>query len=87
MLKLKNTISCPGCGGILRVSARVVSDGAEYLFYLCPKCEDIAAEGAGEGDWRLQGKPVPGIADLVRVLQGAASEEWCERSRSRAPLR
>ena len=87
MLKLKNTITCPGCGAILRVSVRVVSDGAEYVFYLCPKCEDIAGDcGSGE-EWKLKGKPLPGLADLVRTLQGAASEDWCEKSRSRAPLR
>lgn len=88
MLKLKNTIPCPGCAGVLRVSAQVVSDGAEYQFYLCPKCEAIAGEGPGEGEWKLLGNPPEkGIAAVVRALQGAASAEWTERSRSRAPLR
>jgi len=44
MLKLKNTINCPVCDSILRVSACVVSDGNEHLYFLCAKCQDLVAK-------------------------------------------
>lgn len=79
----KNT-ACPGCSKTLRVSARVLSDGNEYLFYLCPHCEDVVLED--EGSWRLRGEPSPTVTDVVGVLQSLAIETWRKRSTSRKPL-
>ena len=86
MLKLKNTINCPGCNGILRVSAHVVSDGKEYTFFLCPKCGGAARQDPASGDWSLHETQIPHAGELVQALQGMAAEDWKARSRSRAPL-
>ena len=86
MLKLKNTINCPGCASILRVSARVVSDGNEYVYYLCPKCKDVAREDPATGGWALQGAKSVQVPELVQELQALAVEDWRNRSTSRAPL-
>ena len=86
MLKLKNTINCPGCDSILRVSACVVSDGNEHLYFLCPKCKDLVREDASTGKWVLQEAKSAQIPDLVQKLQGLASEDWRARSSSRESL-
>lgn len=86
MLKLKNTLNCPGCESILRVSARVVSDGNEYVYYLCPKCKDIAREDSATGKWALQGAKSVQVPELVQELQALAQADWQNRSTSRAPL-
>ena len=85
MLDLKNTISCPGCGGILRASVQLVSDGTEFQFYLCPKCERVAREDPASGGWKLYGEKFPNLGELVRSLQGLAAEDWKARSTSRVP--
>lgn len=86
MLTIKNTINCPGCAGILRVSAHVVNDGKDYRYYLCPRCGDIACQEVADGPWRLQGVRLPEIPEVVRILQTLASNAWSERSTSRTPL-
>lgn len=85
MLNVKNTINCPGCDGILRASVQLVSDGTEFQFYLCPKCERVAREDPVSGGWKLHGERFPHIAELVRGLQTVAAEEWKARSTSRVP--
>ncbi len=79
-------VRCPGCSKTLRVSARVVSDGNEYLFYLCPECQDVVLEDPGDGGWRLRGDASPTISDLVKALQTLAIESWRQRSTSRKPM-
>jgi hypothetical protein len=85
MLQLKNTIGCPGCSGILRASVQLVSDGTEFRFYLCPKCEKVAREDPASGEWKLSGQRFPGLPDLLRALQAVAAEDWKARSTSRVP--
>jgi hypothetical protein len=84
MLHLKNTIQCPGCEGILRASVQLVSDGTEFQFYLCPRCEKVVREDPS-GAWTLHSERLPHLADLVRTLQAVASEDWKARSTSRVP--
>ncbi len=77
---------CPGCSKPLRVSARVVSDGNEYLFYLCPRCEDVVVQDPDDGSWNLQGACSSTVTDLVGTLQSIAIETWRKRSTTRRPL-
>lgn len=77
---------CPGCSKTLRVSARVVSDGNEYLFYLCPQCEDVVLEDPEDGGWRLRGEPSVAVTDVIGVLRSLAVETWRKRSTTRTPL-
>ena len=86
MLTIKNTINCPGCAGILRISAHVVNDGKDYRYYLCPRCSDIACQDGADGPWLLRGIPLPEIPEVVRILQTLASNTWSVRSTSRSPL-
>lgn len=86
MISIKNTIPCPGCGGILRVSANVVSDGNEYRYFLCARCEDVASQDRQSGQWRLRGRPCEELPDLVGALQRLALDEWIEVSAQRTPL-
>ena len=85
MLRIRNTIACPRCEAILRVSARVVSDGNEYEYYLCPSCRDVARRDPESQEWSLLGTPDPGVAELVGKLQAQAVEDWRTRSVRRAP--
>ena len=84
MLQLKNTINCPGCKAVLRVSARVLSDGNEYVYYFCPACQDVAKQDPATQEWILRGAPSPKIADLVRDLQAVAVDDWAARSTTRS---
>lgn len=86
MLKLRNTINCPVCDSILRVSAKVVSDGNEHFYFLCPKCKDLVREEAAGSAYVLQGAKSAHIPELVQMLQAVASEDWRNRSTSREPL-
>lgn len=85
MLRIKNTIPCPKCETILRVSTRVVSDGKEFEYYLCPECRDVARKDAQSGNWELAGRPSGKVPELVQELRALAAEEWMSRSTSRAP--
>jgi len=85
MLQIKNTIACPGCGQLLRVSARVVSDGKDYSYYLCPRCVDIARQDGPNGEWTLQSAKAQEIPEIVRLLQTLAMEDWKARSTGRIP--
>jgi hypothetical protein len=85
MLRIKNTIACPGCQGILRVRVNVVSDGRDYEYYLCPRCEDVARLEPSSGEWILRAAPSPGIGDVVQTLQALAVEEWRSKSSTRPP--
>src|SRR4030095_973513 len=76
VMRIKNTVPCPGCGGILRVCARIVNDGSEYEYYLCAKCVDIVRQDPSSGAWKLQGAQAPEIPEVVRTLQGLAVDEW-----------
>ena len=77
---------CPGCSKTLRVSARVVSDGNEYLFYLCSQCEDVVVQDPDDGSWQLRGESSSTVTDVVGVLQSLAIETWRKRSVTRKPL-
>ncbi len=76
---------CPGCSCRLRASAQVVSDGSEYLFYLCPQCEDIVTQQP-DGSWVLTKTQNAHVSDVVSLLQQMAVECWRVRSTSRSPL-
>jgi len=76
---------CPGCSKTLRVSARVVSDGNEYLFYLCPRCEDVAVQDP-DGSWHLRGEASSNVTEVIQMLQSLAIETWRKRSTTRRPL-
>jgi hypothetical protein len=80
MLQIKNTICCPQCEGILRVRVNVVSDGNNYEYYLCSKCEDVARKDRATGEWVLRGQATDGIPEVVTTLQSLAVEDWSERS-------
>ena len=82
---MKNT-ACPGCSKTLRVSARVVSDGNEYVFYLCPQCEDVVLQDPGDGSWQLRGESCSSVTDVISMLQSLAIETWRKRSTSSALL-
>ena len=84
MLQLKNTINCPGCKTVLRVSARVLSDGKEYVYYFCSACQDVVKQDPASQEWALRGAPSPKIAELVRDLQAVAVEDWNARATSRS---
>lgn len=77
---------CPGCSKSLKASARVMSDGNEYLFYLCSECEDVVVEDPEDGSLSLHGSPSAAITDLVGELRSIAVEIWRKRSTSRKPL-
>ena len=77
---------CPGCSKTLRASARVVSDGNDYLFYLCPQCEDVVVQDPDDGSWHLRGERSSTVVDLVTTLQSIAVESWRKRSMTRKPL-
>ena len=85
MLRIKNTIPCPQCGAILRVSTRVVSDGREFEYYLCPQCKDVARPDPDSGEWVLAGTPSGKIPEIVQELRALAADEWMSRSTTRAP--
>ncbi len=85
-MELKHTAPCPGCAKKLRVSTRVVSDGNEYLFYLCPDCEDVVLQDPVDGSWRLRGESSPTVPEVVSALQTLAIETWRKRSTSREPV-
>jgi len=77
---------CPGCSKPLRASAKIISDGNEYLFYLCPQCEDVVVQDPDDGSWSLRGERSSTVADLVRTLQSIAVDTWRKRSMTRKPL-
>ncbi len=77
---------CPGCSKTLRVSARVVSDGNEYLFYLCPRCEDVIMQDPDDGNWNLRGESSSTVTEVIGILQSLAIETWRKRSTTRTPL-
>ena len=83
MLQIKNTIPCPCCQGILRVSVRVVSDGKEFSYYLCPKCQDVARQDPATDAWSLAGGTSTNVAEIVAALQALAVEEWRTKSTDR----
>ena len=83
MLQIKNTLCCPGCAGILRVSAQVVSDGKLYQYYLCPKCSDVVREDPATKAWRLQGADGARIPEVVQFLAALAVEDWRSKSSER----
>src|SRR4030095_11628285 len=83
VMRIKNTVPCPGCGGILRVCARIVNDGSEYEYYLCRNSVDIVRQDPSSGAWKLQGAQAPEIPEVVRTLQGLAVDEWRGRTAKR----
>ena len=85
-MESKNTISCPGCSQRLRVSARVVSDGAEYWFFLCSECQDVVWQDSPDGEWVLGGYRSKALPKIVVALQQMAIETWRKRSTSREPV-
>jgi hypothetical protein len=84
MLQLKNTINCPGCKAVLRVSARVLSDGKEYVYYFCSACQDVAKLDPASQEWVLRGAPSAKIPELVRDLQAVAVDDWAVRATNRS---
>ncbi len=82
----QKTVVCPGCAKSIRVCARVMSDGNEYAFYLCGRCEDVVLQDPTDGTWRLRGEPGQEIANVVEVLRSLAAANWTAQSRSREPL-
>jgi hypothetical protein len=82
----RNTVSCPGCRKTLRVGSRVISDGQEYWFYLCPTCEDVALRPTPDADWELSGETRAEVPALVSALSELAADVWRRRSTSRKPL-
>ena len=77
---------CPACSRSLKASARVISDGNEYLFYLCSDCEDVVFADPEDGSLSLRGEPSSSITELVTELRSIAVEIWRKRSTSRRPL-
>ena len=82
---MRHKVQCPGCSSELRTRAQVVSDGSEYLFYLCPRCEDIVTQKQ-DGSWILTGQSNCNVTEIVSLLQQMAVECWRIRSTSREPL-
>ncbi len=84
-MSTKNTVKCPACSKVLRVSARVVSDGNEYWFFLCPKCEDVVLQDTA-GNWCVRGEATANVPEVVSALQAMAIESWRQRSTTREPI-
>ena len=76
MLAIKNTLCCPGCAGILRVSAQVVCDGRLVQYYLCGQCSAAVRQDPRTQAWTIGGSPLPEIPELVRLLTSLAIEDW-----------